>query len=83
MDILSAVRGGQCSVAVLDKLKDRCRRPLGLLDGILPTKVRFLKCASAQYCQHVVCASILPTLQLDVASNGKMRTRALFALWGP
>ena len=41
VDILSAVRGGQCSAAVLDKLKDRCRRPLVLLDGILPTKVSF------------------------------------------
>ncbi|CAL8472054.1 g11596 [Coccomyxa elongata] len=39
VDILSAVRGGRCSAAVLDKLKDRCRRPLGLLDGILPTKL--------------------------------------------
>ncbi|KAK9905728.1 hypothetical protein WJX75_005308 [Coccomyxa subellipsoidea] len=39
VDILSAVRRGRCSRAILDKLQDRCGRPLGMVDSILPTKL--------------------------------------------
>ena len=58
MDILSAVRSGRCSTAVLSKLQDRCGRPLGMVDSILPTKVRLHQnlvppsCAGGRACMH-------------------------------
>ena len=68
VDILSAVRGGRCSTAVLDKLKDKCRRPLGLLDGILPTKVNF--CLVPLH--TVLNMSCVPLSCNHIASNGGM-----------
>lgn len=41
VDILAAIRGGQCTRATVAGLQQRCSRPLDIFsDGILPTKVR-------------------------------------------
>ena len=61
VDILAAVRGGQSGRTLVEDLKLRCSRPLDVSDGILPTKVRWVRTSVAFIASTVAGDQLKPS----------------------